>query len=112
VLKDGAIVVRRLVTVRQQVMKQENRTTQDGKTVTVAVPALVPVTREATLSLDPKALTVETTDGKTVEPAEWEKRLKEGKVKVIVLPSDKPVPEAVRKANKDAVLILRVKAKP
>jgi hypothetical protein len=108
-LKDGAFMMTRRVTVFQQETREEARTVAGGRTVKVQVPVMVPVIREATVTMDPKAIEVQTPDGKAVDPKDWPKVFKE-KTKVIASPTGKAVPEDVVKGNKEAKLIVLIKA--
>jgi hypothetical protein len=108
-VKDGAFTMTRQVTVFQQETREEVRTVAGGRTVKVQVQVMVPVIREMTVTMDPKAIEVQTPDGKPVDPKEWPKLLKE-KTKVIASPTGKAVPEDVVKGNKDAKFIILIKA--
>jgi hypothetical protein len=109
-LKDGAVVIVRETVTQQQVTRQEVRTTPDGKKTVVNVPIQVPVSQRVTVTLDSKAIEVQSPEGKIVEAADWGKVLKE-KAKVIVSPNGRPVPEEFRKANKDIVAVVLIKAR-
>lgn len=108
--KDGTIAMIRKETAYQQQQREEKRVLANGATVTYQVTVMVPVIREATVVMDPKALEVQSPDGKPVAADEWPKFLKE-KAKVIVSPNGKPVPEEFVKVNKEGKAIILIKVK-
>jgi hypothetical protein len=106
-VKDGVVSILREVVVMEQSPKKETRG-KGGKGESSTVQ--VPVVRREPVPLDPKLTQILRLDGREVPKSEWEALLKE-KTKVIVSPGGKVVPDELQAANKDAVVVIVIKAK-
>jgi len=108
-VQDGAVVIVREGVVMQTAQRQETRGTPGGKVETVTVNVQVPITKKEAITLDPKRTQVLRLDGTAVPPADWADVLKD-RTKVLVSPGGKEIPDELRAANKDAGLVVVIKA--
>jgi len=106
---DGAVGFVRDAVVMQTVQRQETRGLPGGKMEVVTVNVQVPITKREVVALDPKRTQVLRLDGTTVPPADWADVFKGG-VKVLVSPGGKEIPDELRAAHKDAVVVVVIKA--